>query len=322
MEPARLTAELSELLDLAQGSSARYSVMTPRRYHPAYRMLKRYVARYVREFAAPVTYLSIYHGEGVWNTPPEFSERDDHPYRFGYGKLLHSGYHYVDLLQTLLDLNEPVVPAEDLALDLASHFARPRDQRAQVPDRVSGMLEGAPAIEPVRSHPYGETDVVASFAVRRRATGEVVTLGNLGLIQTSTSLRSWWPLPDDVYNKTGRFGVEDIRVNLGFLASVALRIQKVPVRVEGRHISFREEFELTVSRNANLLGTSALERRSSRLATGDRSENGAGEKYLEDARWRLFTRWLRGEETRSRLDQHLRSVRLLEKILLSAHAPA
>jgi predicted dehydrogenase len=301
IDPRRMTAELRELIDLARDSPASCSVMTPRRYHHVYETVRRYVGWLVRRLGVPVTYLSIYHGEGVWNTPTEYMEREDHPYKYGYGKLLHSGYHYVDILARLLEFSG------DTDLDLATHAARPGDQQAQMAPAY-GRMDGAVPVEPAAGHPFGETDLVASFAARRRGTGEVVTLGNLALLQTTTSVRSWWRLPDDVYNKTGRFGVEDIRLNLGFLASVSVRILKVPVEVNGRHATFRDELDITVWRNGNLLGSPFLDRRSKRSA----------ESYLESGRWRLFRNWLQGKENRSRIEQHLRSVEILEALLLSA----
>jgi predicted dehydrogenase len=306
IDPRRLTAELRELIDLARARPGGYSVMTPRRYHHVYETVRRYAGWLVRRLGVPVTYLSIYHGEGVWNTPTEYLEREDHPYRYGYGKLLHSGYHYVDILARLL-----AELAEDTVLDFASHVARPGDQQSQMA-AAYGRMAGAVPVEPAAGHPFGETDLVASFAARRRGTGEVVTLGNLALLQTTTSLRNWWRLPDDVYNKTGRFGVEEIRLNLGFLASVSVRILKVPVEVNGRHATFRDELDIAVWRNGNLLGSPFLDRRSNRSA----------DSYLEAGRWRLFRNWLQGRENRSRVEQHLRSVEILEALLLSVRSQA
>jgi hypothetical protein len=313
IDPRRMVAEVRELVELAcrqHGATrpAGCSVMTPRRYHRVYETVRRYAGWLVRHLGVPITYLSIYHGEGVWNTPTEYMEREDHPYRYGYGKLLHSGYHYVDILARLLDLNLPL--AGETVLDLTSHVARPGDQQSQM-SAAYGRMEGAVPVAPAAGHPFGETDFVSAFAARSRSTGEVVTLGNLALLQTTASLRSWWRLPGDVYNKTGRFGVEDIRVNLGFLASLSVRILKVPVAVDGRHATFRDELDVTVWRNGNLLGSPFLVRRSSQSA----------QTYLEAGRWRLFRSWLRGEETKSRIEQHLRSVEILETLLLSAGQP-
>lgn len=302
IEPGRLAAELRELIDLAGESPGNYSVMTPRRYHHAYELLRRYVAGWIREQQVPLTYVSVYHAEGVWNTPPEYRTREDHPYKYGYGKLMHSGYHYVDLLARWLSLH-----GEEPEIEIAALTARPEDQRAQTPDALYRKMADAPdEIPQVDALPYGETDLVAGF----KATGRTVTLGNLALLQTTPSLRRDWPLPGDVYNKTGRFGVEETRLNLGFLASISLRIFKVPVQIDGRHVRFRDEMDLTVWRNGNLLARASFERRS----------RPAVESYLEAGRWRLFRSWLLGEERRSRIEQHLSSVRLLEKLLQAVKA--
>lgn len=37
----------------------------------------------------------------MWNTEEEIFSREDHPYRYGYGALCHSGYHYIDILSGL-----------------------------------------------------------------------------------------------------------------------------------------------------------------------------------------------------------------------------
>ena len=37
--------------------------------------------------------------------PTEFLDRENHPYKYGYGKLFHSGYHFIDLLAWLLEVN-------------------------------------------------------------------------------------------------------------------------------------------------------------------------------------------------------------------------
>lgn len=36
----------------------------------------------------------------------EMCTRDYHPYKYGYGKLMFSGYHFVDLLMWLLSIND------------------------------------------------------------------------------------------------------------------------------------------------------------------------------------------------------------------------
>jgi hypothetical protein len=50
--------------------------------------------------------------------PSEYTSREGHPYRYGYGKLVHSGYHFVDLFAWLV-----FIPSRTLALTLVHKIA-------------------------------------------------------------------------------------------------------------------------------------------------------------------------------------------------------
>ena len=41
----------------------------------------------------------------MWVMTSEFLTRENHPYKYGYGKLFHSGYHFIDLLTWFLEIN-------------------------------------------------------------------------------------------------------------------------------------------------------------------------------------------------------------------------
>ena len=40
------------------------------------------------QHGVPISYLDIYHADGLWCMPGELSTRVYHPYRHGYGKLM------------------------------------------------------------------------------------------------------------------------------------------------------------------------------------------------------------------------------------------
>ena len=80
-------------------------VQCQRRYHDGYLFIVDYLRKFIKDFGIPLTYIDILHGDGCWVLPNEFFERENHPYKYGYGKLMHSGYHFVDLLAWLLKLN-------------------------------------------------------------------------------------------------------------------------------------------------------------------------------------------------------------------------
>lgn len=54
----------------------------------------------------PINKISISHSDGNWNMPSEVIFRENHPYKYGYGKMMHSGYHFIDLLSWFMEINK------------------------------------------------------------------------------------------------------------------------------------------------------------------------------------------------------------------------
>lgn len=74
----------------------------------------------------------------------EILSREDHPYRYGYGMLCHSGYHYIDILSGLLGYNENHFGRRAVELDV--HRASAADQVRQIgPDPVRRLRGDAPS---------------------------------------------------------------------------------------------------------------------------------------------------------------------------------
>ena len=85
--------------------SINFTIQCQRRFHAGYNYVKNLIEETVLKYEIPITYLDIYHSDGMWNMPDEFFSRENHPYKYGYGKLFHSGYHFVDLITWLLESN-------------------------------------------------------------------------------------------------------------------------------------------------------------------------------------------------------------------------
>ena len=102
----RIITEFDEVLALAEASPSNVAVTVQRRAHPGYKFVHEYVSAFVAEHGVPISYIDIYHADGMWCMPGELSQRVYHPYRHGYGKLMHSGYHFLDLLTWFTSINE------------------------------------------------------------------------------------------------------------------------------------------------------------------------------------------------------------------------
>lgn len=55
--------------------------------------------------------------------------KENHPYKYGYGKLFHSGYHFIDLLSDFIKINNQLTGTKKIDnCDLYSTILTPNDE--------------------------------------------------------------------------------------------------------------------------------------------------------------------------------------------------
>ncbi len=129
-----LATDFDELVYARNRVGARVVISCERRMHHGYAYVEAFLRRFIAEHRVPITYINVHFGGGVWMMPWEFGLLENHPFKYGYGILLHSGYHYLDLLVRLAALNLVIEPIE---LD------RPRVQvNATFPDEALDASSG------------------------------------------------------------------------------------------------------------------------------------------------------------------------------------
>lgn len=309
-EALRLVDDQLFLAELAEKNGVTVVVQAQRRAHPAYRMVKEILAEVVGEYGIPVTYLDIHHSDGTWNMPWEFVSRDGHPYKYGYGKLLHSGYHFVDLFCWLTEVNRGCArPPDRLGLDVSAVDARGVD--AQLTDAAYarlfgrerwGRFSGLPRPATVPEQLWGETDVV--LLARLMHGPDVVTTAVLTLLQSSLSGRSRLELPEDTYKGNGRVRHERVTLQVGPL--MAIRVDSCQ---DARPAGGRSPFDVVVYRNRGLIGGEAVSR--VRMRTPDAAADAASDSLNDRAREEIFRDFLALDGRRSGLALHGTTVRVL-----------
>lgn len=205
----RQFVSLAQEYRIAKKRGLRAEVLCQRRYHLGYKYVRDLLKYYVREYQVPITHLDVYHCDGVWNMPNEFVTRDNHPYKYGYGKLFHSGYHFIDVMLWLLISTGSLALSKATAVELYSTVVRPstfltlfdRDFYSRLfPnqgfDTILGELTAAHAKN------FGELDFYGVAQFRREA--EPITTCAINLLQSGFSRRSWLLLPEDTYKGNGR----------------------------------------------------------------------------------------------------------------------
>ncbi|MDH6451711.1 hypothetical protein RKD27_004389 [Streptomyces sp. SAI-126] len=311
-KPSYITKTMEELIGIAAGSSAEHSVMTLSRYHQIYNQK---VVASLRErmerWEAPLTSFHLRAAGGVWNLQREFESRDDHPYKYGYGMMMHGAYHYVDLATQILSLNAEVFPERQLRLEISSFAAFPIDQHQRISQPIAGGFQDDGARWSADSDAgfrFGETDVTSALRLLDAATGRTLSLGTLSFEQTTPSIRSWGELPKGLYNVNGRTSSVDLEAQLSTLFSTHVHCYDIPRGVSADGIDAFAR--VTTRANAALLRDEQYV-----------SEESFDGLFHSDSNRRLMEHWLRGSERRSSLASHLRPMQVTEALASSVFTP-
>jgi hypothetical protein len=258
----------------------------------------------------PITYLDLYHADGMWVMPSEW-DRNHHAYKHGTGKLLHSGYHFVDLASWLLGCNSRL---HDEVLELSVRSYQPADFLKLFSGSYTHLFgrKGIPRRPPETVRGYGEMDLYLLGQIKAR--GYVRTTLSMHLQQNSFSRRSWSSPSADPYKGAGRVRHERMNLQVGTLLNIQVHSYQsheirdaVPHKVYGPgHL---DHFDVLVFRNCDLVGGERFERR----------EVGAEEidvdlGHNELARRTLLEAFLEGAPAGSSLESHARTNELLAAI--------
>lgn len=305
-------------------SRANVIVQCQRRSHAGYQFIRQYLADFVQQYQVPLSFLDIYHADGMWAMPNELFERENHPYKYGYGKLMHSGYHFIDLFAWLTGVNDLVAYKSQDTADLVVRRFRPYDFLHQMDAANYGLLLGSdefgsyfdPAmLEHARS--MGEIDAYILCQLKRGDV--VVTTGSINLQQNSFSRRAWVNLPEDIYKGNGRVRHERMTVQVANLLNIQVHsyqsyeVNKRDVDTTGA--GHEHHFEIYIFRNSHVVGGEPLEKFDIGEFTeayhrGDQSFLG----HNEQAREVHFLDFLEGRPGASPFFSHRRTNLLLSHI--------
>ena len=271
-DPEAADAVLADYLEVEtqrQRTQANLVVQCQRRNHAGYQFIKRYLTDFITQYQIPLSYIDIYHGDGMWCMPGELFERENHPYKYGYGKLMHSGYHFIDLFTWLAEVNSQLEHKRpDRAELFVKHFG-PYDFLHQIDAadyrRLFGTDIFAPCFTPEKlqaARQFGEQDVFILCQLKR---GDIVTTtATLNLQQNSFSRRAWTETPDDVYKGNGRVRHERVTLQVGTLLNIqvhsyqAYEVHKKDVETEGA--GDEHHFDIYIFRNSDVVGGKPLEK--------------------------------------------------------------
>ncbi|HEY1074297.1 MAG TPA: hypothetical protein VGE59_01175 [Patescibacteria group bacterium] len=323
----RIYEDYQKLYQLAQKApTAQCIVQSQRRYHAGYLKVRELVSSVIQQYGVPMTHLYVYHSDGLWSMPNEYGERENHPYKYGYGKLMHSGYHFVDLFCWLTELNNNLPLKKPNELELFHQICEPNDCLFQINQQDYARLFPANTLNPFfEKHNetdyqnFGEVDSYTQLQLRR--DGKTVLTGALHLLQNGFSRRSWQALPQDTYKSNGRVRHEQITLHVGPLMSIQIHSYEShevadPNRITpSTEVGGLDHFEILVFRNVAMIGGEPFERI---LVTQDSRDNADYIGHNEEARQKCLEDFMKSEKSKkpseSSIERHNATNWLLSQI--------
>lgn len=313
-----------EMEALLRESHSNVIIQAQRRGHNGYLCIKDYLQEFVRGFGIPLSYVDIYHADGMWAMPDELFARENHPYKYGYGKLMHSGYHFIDLFAWLTEVHALLPAKAPDSLDITVRRFTPYDFLHQVDSadyqRLFGTERFADSFTPEKleaARAFGEQDVFILCQLKR---GDwVVTTANINLQQNSFSRRAWDQPAPDGYKGNGRVRHERLNLQVGNLLNIqahsyqAHEVDKQDMETTGA--DSEDHFELHVYRNSGLVGGPPLEKID--IGQTMRQLHAGEAHYLghnERARESLFVDFLERRAGNSHFAAHRRTVQMLAAV--------
>lgn len=256
--------EYKTLLKVYEKSKIRFpylacEVLSQRRHHPAYQLVKSTIEEIYKKTECPITYYYSFHNDGQWRLPQELTEIDYHGFADGYGKASHSGYHFFDLLSWFSDSYFIVKNISNITTKSWGNF--PENYLRQISPTSLRKVFGAEIVANRNNlSGYGEIDVMSTIELCTEDT--VITHAQIDLLHSGLSSRSWPSIGTrDLYKGNGRVRHEQHYISIGPFASISLTSwQSKPFEAEemnsGDIFKPGHEFNLdiTIFRNSKLIG--------------------------------------------------------------------
>lgn len=306
-----LIKDYDEIHKAVKNSSGRLYVMIPKRKRPSYCVIKEYADKLINELKIPLTYIGLNVNEGMWNMPDEFFSRENHPYKYGYGGLLHSGYHYTDFILWLMESNNVVSEFKIDKLKMNIMFTTPNDFVHQITNEFYQKNLGKDFSEYYNSSAFskyknmGELD---TFLQLQGLNGETcITNANLSILHTSFSSRAWTQLPDDTFSANGRVHQHNFCLQFGTVCCIYSTQKVFPFEGEDDGEYSKGYCVIEIFRNTDVIGGKPYER-----IAFDEQKNRVDREYhgkkaeIED--------WLMGDESVCEFSNHLKNIQFLQKM--------
>ena len=319
-----------DILDLANNSKAMCKVMCQRQYHRGYEYVKKILSDIVKKYNVPITYIDIYHCDGNWEMPHDML-KENHPYKYGYGKLFHSGYHFIDLLSDFIKINNQLTGTKKIdKAEVYSSALTPNEELNifNIDDyKEIFRSQNIPVYYKENSNPkfnkFGEKNFYGSLDFKNKYN-QLITHANLNLLHYGFSRRGWIE-SKDFYKSNGRIRHESINIQVGTLMNIQIHsYQSKEIKDRTKDKSFEEQvgglehFDIDIYRNVDIIGGKEFERiKLGDLYSDKEKKNILG--YNELSREVYLTNFLKGKCDKGDVKDQSLAIEILHGCAMGIH---
>ena len=273
-----------EILEAYQRSASPvFSVAVQRRYHPGFQFVFEKLIEIRNKFNIPITAAQSLHADGQWRLPSEIISQNYHPYNI-YGKVSHSGYHFLDVIARLIKISYGSDFGKDIdQIGVMTSFVQPRGLLKQLDQQDYARIFGS-AYKKASSYSnddlhrayenFGEVD--ASSVIQLLHNNTVVGNFTLNLQHNSFSRRTWLQPGSDLYKGNGRVKHEYHSIYQGPFQNIQIHSyqqnDKYDSSIDNNKIGGSNHFDVHVFRNSDLTGSKPLEIFSMKDIMGETAE--------------------------------------------------
>ena len=247
-----------DILKMSSESTAVCKVMCQRQYHRGYELIKKILEDTVYKYQIPITNIEIFHSDGNWEMPHDIL-KENHPYKYGYGKLFHSGYHFIDLLSDFIKINDVLTENKKIvSADVYSKVYTPNDEINSITIEDYKNIfkkQTIPDYYYNNEHPkfdkFGEKDYHGLLTFYNNS-GFTITTASLNLLHNGVSRRAWIETRD-FYKQNGRIRHERVNIEIGHLINIQVhsyQSKEISERTSNEeNVGGLEHFDIYIFRN-------------------------------------------------------------------------
>ncbi len=314
--------------------SKAFIVNAQRRYHRGFQFVLYKIREIAQRFQTPITAIQSMHSDGQWRFPDEITTQNYHPYNTGYGKVSHSGYHIIDMLNEFIKAgNIPGKVADEY--EYYTKFIRPDGIIKQMPlneyekffPQESLVLQNKLASAKVQDFSkYGEVD--ASSFITAKLHGVPIAQFTINLMHNTFSRRDWVQPGKDLYKGNGRVKHEYHNIVQGPLQTIQIHSYQSNDKHdrssnEDYNFGGNNHFDISIFRNNALTGETEPLQRISIDALGSYDASRLVTELTKKTVVYEFVDIMDGikkpEDSFSYFPTHAESTRMMSMIYQSAH---